>query len=161
MMIVGIDPGSRYCGYGLLQIEGRKVIAAGCDVIDVTREVLLPSRLSMLYKKMSLMLEEYKPEYAAVESMFFQKHVKSIFTLGHARGVILLALNNLGIPIIEYSPREVKKAVVGNGNATKTQVRYMIHQLYNLSAKDHRDDAYDALAIATCHFNRIKWNKHD
>jgi crossover junction endodeoxyribonuclease RuvC len=159
MMIVGIDPGSRYCGYGLLQAEGRKVLAAGCDVIDVTREAFLASRLSLLYPGIRQMLDEYKPDFAAVESMFFQKHIKSIFTLGHARGVILLALSNHNIPIVEYSPREVKKAVVGNGNATKTQVRYMIHQLYNLSAKTHRDDAYDALAIATCHFNRIKWNK--
>jgi crossover junction endodeoxyribonuclease RuvC len=159
MMIVGIDPGSRYCGYGLIQTEGLKVVAAGCDVIDVTRESTLGERLKLLHASICKVLEEYHPEYAAVESMFFQKHIKSIFTLGHARGVILLALAQHNIPMVEYSPREVKKAVVGTGNGTKAQVRYMIHQLYNLSPSAHRDDAYDALAIATTHFNRIKWNR--
>jgi len=159
MMIVGIDPGSRYCGYGLLQTEGRKIIAAGCDVIDVTRESTLSQRLLLLFTSLDKILQEYKPDCAAIESMFFQKHIKSIFTLGHARGVILLALSKHGIPVVEYSPREVKKAVVGNGNGTKAQVRYMIHHLYQLADKANRDDAYDALAIATTHYNRIKWNK--
>jgi len=159
MMIVGIDPGSRYCGYGLIQTEGIKVVAAGCQVIDVTRENSFGARLRLLHSSITDVLEEYKPDYAAVESMFFQKHIKSIFTLGHARGVILLALAEQNIPIVEYSPREVKKAVVGNGNATKAQVRYMIHQLYGLKESENRDDAYDALAIATTHFNRIKWNR--
>ncbi len=157
-MIVGIDPGSRYCGYGLIQTEGRKVIAAGCDVIDVTREPDLGARLVALYQRLDVILCEYKPDYAAVEAMFFQKHIKSIFTLGHARGVVLLALAQHKIPIVEYSPREVKKAVVGGGNATKAQVRYMIHQIYDLKQQNAHDDAYDALAIATAHFNRIKWN---
>ena len=157
MMIVGIDPGSRYCGFGLIQTEGRKVIAAGCDVIDVTRELDLGARLSALHARLDQILSEYKPDCAAVEAMFFSKNVKSTFTLGHARGVILLVLAQHQIPMVEYSPREEKKAVVGNGNATKAQVRYMIHQLYDLSHKSLRDDAYDALAIATAHFNRTKW----
>ena len=156
-MIIGIDPGSRYCGYGLIQMEGRKVIAAGCEVIDVSKMNGLSERLEGLFSKIEAVLEEYHPDAAAVESMFMHKHVKSIFTLGQARGVILLALARHHVPLVEYSPREVKKSVVGNGNATKQQVRYMIHQLYNLTAKEHRDDAYDALAIATCHYNRIKW----
>jgi crossover junction endodeoxyribonuclease RuvC len=160
MMILGVDPGSRYCGYGLIQTEGLKVVAAGCEVIDVTRESSLGARLCLLYDGISAMLDEYHPDCAAVESMFFQKHIKSVFTLGHARGVILLALAQHKIPIVEYSPREVKKAVVGTGNASKEQVRYMIHQLYNLTANSKRDDAFDALAIATTHFNRIKWDKN-
>ncbi|MDI3503071.1 MAG: crossover junction endodeoxyribonuclease RuvC [Candidatus Cloacimonadota bacterium] len=159
MMIVGIDPGSRYCGYGLIQLEHRKVIAAGCDVFDVSREPTLGDRLRLLYNSIMDILGEYHPDCAAVESMFFQKHIKSVFTLGHARGVILLALAQKGIPVTEYSPREVKKAVVGTGAASKTQVRYMIHQLYDLNPKNKRDDAYDALAIATTHYNRIKWDK--
>lgn len=159
MMIIGIDPGSRYCGYGLIQTEGFKVVAAGCDVIDVTRETTLGGRLRLLHSTLCKVLEEYHPDCAAVESMFFQKHIKSVFTLGHARGVILLALAQHDIPMLEYSPREVKKAVVGTGSASKAQVRYMIDQLYNLKASAHRDDAYDALAIATTHFNRVKWDK--
>ncbi|MDD2227820.1 MAG: crossover junction endodeoxyribonuclease RuvC [Candidatus Cloacimonetes bacterium] len=157
MIIIGIDPGSRYCGYGLIQMEGRKVLAAGCDVIDVSKEKTLPQRLLLLHEQICAVLDEYKPEIAAVESMFFHKQIKSIFTLGHARGVILLALASKGIGLVEYSPREIKKSVVGNGNASKAQVRYMINQLYNLKESPKRDDAYDALAIATCHYNRMKW----
>ncbi|GAB1467343.1 crossover junction endodeoxyribonuclease RuvC [Candidatus Cloacimonadota bacterium] len=157
MIIIGIDPGSRYCGYGLIQMEGRKVLAAGCDVIDVSKEKTLPQRLLLLYNQICAVLDEYQPEIAAVESMFFHKQIKSIFTLGHARGVILLALASKGIDLLEYSPREIKKSVVGNGNASKAQVRYMINQLYKLKESPRRDDAYDALAIATCHYNRMKW----
>jgi crossover junction endodeoxyribonuclease RuvC len=138
-------------------MEGRKVLAAGCDAIDVSKEKTLSLRLKALYDQMCAVLDEYKPEIASVESMFFHKQVKSIFTLGHARGVLLLALESKGIPMVEYSPREIKKSVVGNGNATKTQVRYMINQLYKLKESPRRDDAYDALAIATCHYNRMKW----
>lgn len=157
MMILGIDPGSRFCGYGLLETEGRKVIAAGCDVIDVSRGKDLAQRLHTLYKALGEVLDEYAPDCAAVESMFFQKHIRSIFTLGHARGVILLALAQREIPIVEYSPKEIKKAVVGGGNATKAQVRYMIEQLYDIRQDSKKDDAYDALAIATAHFHRVRW----
>lgn len=157
MIIIGFDPGSRYCGYGLLQIEARKVLAAGCDVIDVTRGKTLALRLKSLYNNIMTILEEYHPEIAAVESIFFHRQVRSVFTLGHSRGVILLALAMKDIPIVEYSPREIKKSVCGNGNASKQQVRYMINQLYPLKENPARDDAYDALAVATCHYNRMKW----
>ncbi|MCK9611000.1 MAG: crossover junction endodeoxyribonuclease RuvC [Candidatus Cloacimonas sp.] len=157
MIIIGFDPGSRYCGYGLLQIEDRKVLAAGCDVIDVTRGKTLALRLKSLYDNIITILEEYHPEIAAVESIFFHRQVRSIFTLGHSRGVILLALAMKDIPIVEYSPREIKKSVCGNGNASKQQVRYMINQLYPLKENLARDDAFDALAVATCHYNRMKW----
>ncbi len=158
-MILGIDPGSRYCGYGLLEIEHRKVIAAGCDVIELVKEPDLGARLVKLYHRISEILDEYRPDCAAVESMFFHKHIKSVFTLGQARGVILLALAQRQIPVVEYSPREVKKAVVGVGNATKTQIRYMMHQIYELKNSAPKDDAYDALALATAHYHRTKWNK--
>jgi crossover junction endodeoxyribonuclease RuvC len=115
--------------------------------------------LTQLYSELCVVLEEYKPDFAAVETMFFHKHIRSVFTLGHARGVILLALAQRKIPICEYSPREIKKAVVGNGNATKQQVRVMIDQLYNLSSASMRDDAADALAIAACHYNKLRFIK--
>ena len=156
MIILGIDPGSRFCGYGLLEVQGRKIVAAGCEVINVTREKDLLQRLDLLHSQISAVMDEYKPDLAAVESMFFQKQVRSIFTLGHARGVILLAIAQHRLPLFEYSPREVKKAVVGNGNASKQQVRYMVSQLLKLKAAQITDDAYDALGIALCHFHRIK-----
>jgi len=159
VIIIGIDPGSRYCGYGLIEMQSRKVLAAGCDTINVSALPSLGERLKALYDAITGILEEFKPEVAAVESMFYHRQIKSVFTLGHARGVILLALAAYQIPVVEYSPREIKKSVVGNGNAGKQQVRYMINQLYPLSEKARKDDAYDALAIATCHYNRMKWAK--
>ncbi|MEN6444749.1 MAG: crossover junction endodeoxyribonuclease RuvC [Candidatus Cloacimonas sp.] len=159
MIIIGFDPGSRFCGYGLLQIEGRKILAAGCDVFDVSKEKTLGLRLKSLYENMLGLLDEYHPEIAAVESIFFHKQVRSVFTLGHARGVILLALAMKDIQVVEYSPREIKKSVCGNGSASKQQVRYMINQLYPLKNNPKKDDAFDALAVATCHYNRMKWLK--
>ena len=156
MIIIGLDPGSRYCGYGLLQIEDRKILAAGCDVLDVTKGKTLSLRLKSLYENIIAVLDEYQPEIAAVESIFFHRQVRSVFTLGHARGVILLALAMKDIPIVEYSPREIKKSVCGNGSASKQQVRYMINKIYPLKESPKRDDAFDALAVATCYYNRMK-----
>lgn len=159
MILIGIDPGSRVCGYGLIEAEGRKITAAGCNVIDIGSHGDLPQRLEILFDRMEVVLVEYKPNVAIVESMFYHKNVKSVFTLGQARGVILLALARHKIPIFEYSPREIKKAVVGNGAASKRQVRFMIEQIFKLKGSDKPDDAYDALAMALCHFNRIKYLK--
>ncbi|MBW6514385.1 MAG: crossover junction endodeoxyribonuclease RuvC [Candidatus Syntrophosphaera sp.] len=157
MIIVGIDPGSRFCGYGLLEVQGKKIIGAGCDVVNMVREKDLLKRLDLLYTAIDGVLEQYKPDVAVVETMFFQKHIRSVFTLGHARGVILLAIARHKVPLLEYSPREVKKAVVGNGNASKQQVRYMISQMLKLKQQQATDDAYDALGLAMCHYHRMKF----
>jgi crossover junction endodeoxyribonuclease RuvC len=157
VIIIGIDPGSRFCGYGLLEIEGRKIIAAGCDVINVLKGKDLLQRLELLYNAINDILKECEPDIAVVESIFYHKQIRSVFTLGQARGVILLALAQKNIPLVEYSPREVKKAVVGNGNASKQQVRYMVNKILNLHNKPVQDDAYDALGLALCHYNRIRF----
>jgi len=93
-----------------------------------------------------------------VETIFYGKNIKSAFTLGHARGVAMLAIAQHNIPITEYSPREVKKSVVGNGNASKEQVEYMVQKILKLKNKPKTEDAADALAIALCHFNKNKFN---
>jgi len=157
VIIIGIDPGSRFCGYGLLEINERRILAAGCDVINLLKGEDLPQRLELLYNAINSILKEYKPDIAVVESIFYHKQIRSVFTLGQARGVILLALAQNDIPIVEYSPREVKKAVVGNGNASKQQVRYMVNQILNLHNKPAQDDAYDALGLALCHYHRIRF----
>ncbi|MFO8144184.1 MAG: crossover junction endodeoxyribonuclease RuvC [Candidatus Syntrophosphaera sp.] len=159
MIILGIDPGSRFCGYGLLELAADRIIGAGCEVINMACEKDLLKRLDMLYTEINRVVEEYKPDVAVVESMFFHKHIKSVFVLGHARGVILLALAKHNIPLVEYSPREVKKAVVGNGNASKHQVRYMVSRMLNLKKLPATDDPYDALGLAICHHHRIKYKK--
>ena len=157
MIIIGIDPGSRFCGYGLLEINERRILAAGCDVINMLKGKDLPERLEILFDAINDILREYKPDLAVVESIFYHKQIRSVFTLGQARGVILLALAQNDIPIVEYTPREVKKAVVGNGNASKQQVRYMVNQILNLHNKPAQDDAYDALGLALCHYHRIRF----
>lgn len=157
MIILGIDPGSINCGYGLLEIENRKIVAAGCDVVKLDPNTDLPQRLIILKKEIDNIISQFKPDAASVESIFYGKNIKSAFTLGHARGVILLALAEQNIPVYEYSPREVKKAVVGNGNASKEQIQYMVTQFLKLKQKPSSQDAADALANAICHFNRVRF----
>ncbi|OPX27468.1 MAG: crossover junction endodeoxyribonuclease RuvC [Candidatus Cloacimonas sp. 4484_143] len=157
MIILGIDPGSINCGYGILQIEKRRIVAAGCDVVQVKPTLSLPVRLQKIYDEISKIVAEYNPDIAAVESIFYDKNIKSAFTLGHARGVILLSLAKAGIPIEEYSPREVKKSVVGNGNASKEQVEYMVKKIINLKKSPKTQDATDALAVALCQFNKERF----
>jgi len=156
VIIIGIDPGSRFCGYGILQLERRTIVAAGCDVIRMNEKLDLTERLSILYQEIGKVLDTYKPDVVAVESIFYGKNIQSAFTLGHARGVILLAIAERGIRFCEYSPREVKKAVVGNGNASKKQIRYMVQQIIKLKTPPPNEDSADALAIALCHFQRFK-----
>ena len=157
MIILGIDPGSLNCGYGILQIEKRRIIAAGCDVIQVKSTLSLPDRLKIIYEEISRVIAEYKPDIAAVESIFYGKNVRSAFTLSHARGVILLSLAQADIPVMEYSPREVKKSVVGNGNASKEQVEYMVKKIVNLKNKPTTQDATDAMAVALCQYNKERF----
>ncbi|MBT4333328.1 MAG: crossover junction endodeoxyribonuclease RuvC [Candidatus Cloacimonetes bacterium] len=158
MIILGIDPGSYNVGYGILQVEKRKIVAAGCDTIVIKSKIQLAQRLTQIHSEIDKVISEYKPDMAVIETIFYGKNIKSAFTLGHARGVIMLALAQHNIEIAEYSPREVKKSVVGNGNASKEQVLYMVQKILNLSAKPKTEDAADALAIALCHFNKNKFN---
>ena len=157
MIILGIDPGSYNVGYGILQVEKRKIIAAGCDTIVINSKLQLAERLVQIHLGMNKIIAEYKPDIAVVETIFYGKNIKSAFTLGHARGVIILTLAQHNIEIVEYSPREVKKSVVGNGNASKEQVGYMVQKILNLSTKPKTEDAADALAIALCQFNKNKF----
>ena len=157
MIILGIDPGSLNVGYGILQVEKRKIVAAGCDSIRINPKLQLTERLVQIHSGIDKIIAEYKPDIAVVETIFYGKNIKSAFTLGHARGVIMLALAQHNIEIKEYSPREVKKSVVGNGNASKEQVEYMVQKILNLSTKPKTEDAADALAIALCQFNKNKF----
>jgi crossover junction endodeoxyribonuclease RuvC len=157
LIILGIDPGSYNCGYGIIQVEKNKVIAAGCGIIKISPSLPLAERLVKIYEDMNTIIEENKPDIAAVETIFYGKNIKSAFTLGHARGVILLALAGKGIDIVDFTPREVKKAVVGNGNASKEQVEYMVQKILNLKLTHKLKDASDALAVALCQFNKKKF----
>ena len=156
MIIIGIDPGLVKTGYGLI-----KVINNDCAIIDFgiicpNKSDNLSNRLSTIYQDISLIINKFRPDILSIEEVFFGKNVKSALLLGHARGASMLSASNNNIPVFEYSPRKIKQAITGNGNAHKSQVKYMIMKQFNLSKLDCPEDASDALAIALCHLNQIK-----
>jgi crossover junction endodeoxyribonuclease RuvC len=154
--ILGVDPGSQVTGLGIIDvIDNRdlKLCYHGC--IKTDRKATLPIRLKQIYIGLTELIEQFKPDHVALEDIFYSDNVKTAIVMGHARGVSLLAPINLGISPAEYSPREVKQAVVGRGNASKEQVQFMVKNMLNLSEDISPDDASDALAVALCHYHRL------
>jgi len=156
MILMGIDPGSRRCGYGILHVERNKIVAAGSGIIKLDANISLEDRLVLLGEELRKLIDEYKPNYSAVESIFYGKNIQTAFTLGHIRGVIVYSLRKHATPVYSFSPREIKQSVTGKGNATKAQVEYMIQSMLNLK-KPAKEDAADGLACAVCLFNRKRF----
>ena len=159
MLVLGIDPGIAITGYGLIRTGDRNDYQC-VDYGVITTEAGLPDseRLAIIYKELTDLLHRYKVESSAVEKLFFQKNVKTAFSVGQARGVTLLALGQNGIPISEYTPNEIKQTVCGYGNAGKNQVQRMVQTLLHLNTLPKPDDAADALAVAICHINHQSFN---
>jgi crossover junction endodeoxyribonuclease RuvC len=154
--ILGIDPGTRVTGVGIIDINASgepDICYYGCITTD--RKQTLPVRLNQIYCGLLAIIEEYKPNSIALEDIFYSENIKTAIVMGHARGVSLLAPIIKGIEPAEYSPREVKLSVVGRGNASKDQVQYMVKHILNIKEQDVPLDAADALAVALCHFNRL------
>jgi len=149
--ILGIDPGSRSTGYGIIEITDRKVhyVASGCIKAEQGE---LPQRLGTIYKGVSQIISEFQPLEFAVESVFMAKNAASALKLGQARGVAIAAAVAQDLPVFEYAARQVKQATVGTGRANKEQVAHMVRVLLNLPGLP-KADAADALAIALCHVN--------
>ena len=149
--ILGIDPGSRLTGYGLIAINGRKAsyVASGC--IN-TEDGDLPSRLGMIYQGVTQIIEQYSPSEMAIEEVFMAKNAASALKLGQARGVAIAAGVMANLPVSEYAARRVKQAIVGTGRASKEQVAHMVKILLAWPGTPQADAA-DALAIALCHVN--------
>lgn len=145
-VIIGIDPGSRRTGYGVIRLEGNRHIYLASGHLNVST-IDLSERLRRIYEGVQSIVKQYQPTEAAIEQVFMKENVSSALKLGQARGAAMVALD---MPISEYSPRAIKKSVVGNGAATKEQVQFMIKRLLNLNATPQADAA-DALAIALCH----------
>lgn len=156
MIILGIDPGSINCGYSILEVQKRQIIAAGCGTVKAGNVRPLNEKIELIYNKICEVIKNYQPEHIAIESIFFGKNVRSAIILGHVRGVILLAASQFGLKLFEYSPREIKNSVVGNGNASKEQVKYMVTKILDMKVEPKTYDEADALAIALCHFNKYK-----
>lgn len=154
MIILGVDPGTLVTGYGVIDVEGNTVTVLEFDVIVNRSERSMPIRLKEIYSKLCGVISKYQPDEFAIETAFYGKNAQSALKLGHARGVSMLAAVNHEIPTSEYSPREVKKAVVGNGAASKDQVKFMVKSLLHLRETPKLFDATDALAVALCHHQR-------
>ena len=151
-LILGIDPGTAVTGYGVVAREGTAAVSlVECGVVRTSPDEALPMRIREIYEEVSALIARYEPSVLVVEDVFQGKNVQSALKLGHARGAILLAGALGEIPITEYSPREIKKAVVGNGNATKDQVGFMVQQQLRLKAPPTPADAADGVAAALCH----------
>lgn len=154
MLAIGIDPGTATTGYGLVQrTEPGDLIAVHWGVILTPADMPASERLANIYQALTDILHEHRPQSAAVESLFFQKNVRTAMSVGQARGVVLLALQQAGIPSSDYNPNQVKQAVTGYGAADKRQMQHMVQTLLSLKDLPKPDDAADALAIAICHLN--------
>lgn len=145
-IIIGIDPGSRRTGYGVIRLDGNRHIYLTSGHLNLTA---LPvcDRLRQIYLGLQQVMQTYQPNEAAIEQIFMQENASSALKLGQARGAAIVALD---VPVAEYSARQVKKSVVGSGAATKEQVQFMVKRLLNLSG-NLQPDAADALAVALCH----------
>ncbi len=150
MRILGIDPGSRITGYGIIEKQGNRLLHIDNGAIFTRSDDDLGARLKIIYDGLSRVILDYAPQAVAVEQIFVSKNALSALKLGHARGAALLAGVNAGLPVFEYSAQQVKSAVVGYGRASKTQVQQMVRTLVSLP-EIAQEDASDALAVAICH----------
>ena len=151
MIILGIDPGFAIVGFGVLEAAGCRQRLVRCGAINTPAGLPLPTRLRQIADDMELLLDQFRPEAMAVEELFFNTNVTTGIGVAQARGVILVAAERRSIPIFEYTPSQVKQAVVGYGKAEKRQVMEMTRRLLGLAAVPKPDDAADAVAIALCH----------
>jgi len=147
--ILGIDPGSRFTGYGIIELNAGKSIWVNSGCIKVKADNLA-EKLCIIADSLNILLDEFQPDEMAIEKVFVSHNVDSALKLGQARGAAITAVALRKIPVSEYTPTQIKKAVVGKGNATKVQVQHMMVNLLGLS-KAPQEDAADALAIALCH----------
>ncbi len=150
---LGIDPGTAIVGYAVVAARGDNLSMIACDVITTPAHMPLAERFQHIYQSLIEIIGIYHPNEAAMEELFFAKNARTAMTVGQARGVAMLALANGGLPISEYTPKQVKQAVTGYGGAAKDQVGEMVRILLKLSAIPRPDDAADAAAVAICHLH--------
>ena len=155
MRILGIDPGYALLGYGVIDTAAVKLTPVDYGVIETKPTEPLPKRLERLYDGMNQLITQYRPEAAVFEELFFYRNTTTALAVGAGRGVSILAAQQAGLPLYEYTPMQIKLAVTGNGHADKRAVQSMVRMLLSLSALPKPDDAADALAAAICHGSTI------
>jgi crossover junction endodeoxyribonuclease RuvC len=154
MLVLGIDPGTASTGYGLVRSTGSRLDALQQGVIQTRPGVALERRLAEIHARVGELLDQHQPDAVAVEELYFGANVRTAFAVGQARGVVLLAAGERGVPSRSYTPQQVKSAVCGHGRAGKDQVARMVARLLGLAAPPTPDHAADALAVAICDLNR-------
>ncbi len=152
-VIMGLDPGTASTGYGVIHVVGNRLRAIDFGVIETAAGVPLEIRLESIFSEVRGLLQTHQPSATAVESLFFNANVRTAFAVGQARGVTLLACSMAGCEVFEYTPQQIKRAVVGYGKADKDQVMQMVKVLLGLSDPPRPDHASDALGVAICHAN--------
>lgn len=151
MRILGIDPGIATIGFGVIDFSGREYKLVNCGVITTPAHTMLSARLEQIYDDICQLLELFKPDAVSIEELFFNTNITTGIAVAHGRGVLLLACRKAGIAIYEYTPLQVKQAVVGYGRAEKKQVMDMVRRICALPSPPKPDDAADAVALALCH----------
>ena len=151
MRILGIDPGVGTVGFGVIDADKGRNVYVACGAITTPPNTALSPRLDMIYNDLNELIVTFSPDAISVEELFFSKNITTGIAVAHGRGVILLSAYRSGVPVYEYTPMQVKQAVVGYGNAKKGQVIYMVQRLLNMKQPPKPDDAADALALAICH----------
>ncbi|MED4602937.1 crossover junction endodeoxyribonuclease RuvC [Paenibacillus validus] len=151
MRILGIDPGIAIVGFGFIDKQGHKLVPVQYGSIQTEAHTEDSVRLKQVYEAMVQLIDKYKPDAVAIEKLFFNRNVTTALTVGQARGVLMLAAVQQGLPIGEYTPLQVKQAIVGYGKAEKKQVQEMVRMFLHLSSVPKPDDVADALAVAICH----------
>lgn len=156
MLILGIDPGTAIMGYGLIEKKGQSLFPVSYSCWRTSSETPMPERLKILYDSIENLLGKYSPDVMAVEELFFNRNTTTALTVGQARGVALLCAARKNIDVYEYTPLQVKQAVVGYGKADKQQIQYMVKAILALQEIPKPDDTADALAVAICHANTMR-----
>ncbi|MBU0474462.1 MAG: crossover junction endodeoxyribonuclease RuvC [Bacteroidetes bacterium] len=151
MIIIGVDPGTIITGFGIVKYENSKLSYLYSGIIKTPTTKEIPPRLESIYNELTRLIKLYNPSQFAIETVFYNNNVQSILKIGYVRGISLLAAQQHKLEINEYSPREIKKSVVGNGAASKEQVQFMIKKLLSLNIDFPKFDESDAIAIAICH----------
>lgn len=155
-LTLGIDPGTAIMGYGLVTQEGADLVAVAYGSLTTQAKVPPAERLRSLYDDLTALIAVYHPDAVAVEELFFNQNVRTALAVGQARGVVLLCAAQAGLAVAEYTPLQVKGAVVGYGRATKDQVGHMVRTLLRLRETPRPDDTADALAVAICHVHSAR-----
>ena len=158
MIILGLDPGTATTGYGLIRVLGNRFQMLEYGVITTPAGLEMEKRLAIIYDSLKILIDKWKPQQVAIEELFFNQNITTAITVGQARGVLLLCCAKHNLPVAEYTPLEVKQALVGYGRADKKQIQQMLKMFLNLPEIPKPDDAADGLAIAICHAHYYQTN---